>query len=804
VTNAYAGSIAWSNFFARLTHSHPGRVVWLVFNVAIALLIMQLGVYRALGSILAIYSNLAVAWIGALVADLVINKPLGLSPRGIEFKRAYLPGANPVGSGAMTLASLLALLAFSGVFGETMEALSGFIGLLTAFAVTPLLAFATRGKHYLAREPDPSPASLMRQTCCICEHTFDAEDMASCPAYDGPICSLCCTLDARCGDRCKPGSSLTEQIAGTLKDIAPDKAVGVALERFVRYAVVFLSLALTIAGVVAFVHVQTVIEDGNRADVIRSMSVNTFWTFAIVGAVSAWMIVLARESRTLAQEESERQTTLLIEEIDAHTRTDAALQASNAELQKAKDVAEAANLAKSRYMIGISHELRSPLNAVLGYGQILTNDPSIPAHRKNAINVVRRSAEHMSGLVDGLLDISKIESGQLYLHREELHLREILEQLADMFRLQANTKGIEFHFDILGPIPQAVYGDGRRLRQIVINLLSNAVKYTQRGRVSFQIRYRNMFAEIQVSDTGPGIRPEDQVRIFEPFERVQQPNGAAVPGIGLGLTITKMLVQVMGGKIGLTSELGKGSVFNVRLLLSEVTYPSAPPKSHANIRGYKGRRRSIMVADDDRTHCAIMVEILGPLGFGVTVVDSGIACLDIAREQRPDLVLLDIAMPGMSGWHVAAELRERVSPSTRIVMLSGSAFEIDAKRAATKHYDAAHIKPFYIGSLLQTIADLLDIEWIVDTDSETPDGARDGTDVALIDRRLPHLRELIDLRRLGEIGYVRGIREKLSDIASQSQDYRWLVDRLEPLSRDLDFPQYIAVLSEFIELGPHT
>ena len=806
VTNAYAGSIAWSNFFARLTHSHPGRVVWLIFNVAIALLIMQLGVYRALGSILAIYSNLAVAWIGALVADLVINKPLGLSPRGIEFKRAYLPGANPVGSGAMTLASLLALLAYSGVFGETMEALSGFIGLLTAFAVTPLLAFVTRGKHYLAREPDPPSTSPIRRTCCICEHTFDAEDMASCPAYDGPICSLCCTLDARCGDRCKPGSSLTEQIAGTFKDIAPDKAIGVALERFVRYAVVFLSLALTIAGVVAFVHVQTVIEDGNRADVIHSMSVNTFWTFAIVGAVSAWMIVLARESRTLAQEESERQTTLLIEEIDAHTRTDAALQASNAELQKAKDVAEAANLAKSRYMIGISHELRSPLNAVLGYGQILTNDASIPAHRKNAINVVRRSAEHMSGLVDGLLDISKIESGQLYLHREELHLREMLEQLADMFGLQANTKGIEFHFDIQGPIPQAVYGDGRRLRQIVINLLSNAVKYTQRGRVSFEIHYRNMFAEIKVSDTGAGIDPEDQVRIFEPFERVQQPNGAAVPGIGLGLTITKMLVQVMGGQIDLTSEPGRGSVFKVRLLLSEVTYPSAPPKSHANIRGYKGRRRTVVVADDDRTHGAIVVEILGPLGFEMTVVDSGVACLKMAREQKPDLILLDVSMPGMNGWQVAAELRERLSPLTRIVMLSGSAFEIDAKRDAIKHYDAAHIKPFYVGSLLQTIADLLDLEWIVDTESEALNGNEatpGGGDVALIDRKLPHLRELIDLRRLGEIGYVRGIREKLSDIASQSADYRWLVDRLEPLSRDLDFPQYIAVLSEFIEQGPH-
>jgi len=372
-----------------------------------------------------------------------------------------------------------------------------------------------------------------------------------------------------------------------------------------------------------------------------------------------------------------------------------------------------------------------------------------------------------------------------------------------MFRLQANTKGIEFHFDILGPIPQAVYGDGRRLRQIVINLLSNAVKYTQRGRVSFQIRYRNMFAEIQVSDTGPGIRPEDQVRIFEPFERVQQPNGAAVPGIGLGLTITKMLVQVMGGEISMTSQPGERSVFKVGLLLSEVIYPSASPKSDTNIIGYKGRRRSIVVADDDRTHCAILAEVLGPLGFGVIVVDSGASCLDTVREHKPDLVLLDVSMPEMSGWEVAAELRERVSPLTRIVMLTGSAFEIDSHRDAVKYYDAAHIKPFYVGSLLQTIADVLDLEWIVEKESATFNGDEkvrgNEDDVVLAGRKLPDMRELIDLRRLGEIGYVRGIREKLSDIASQSPDYRWLVDRLEPMSRDLDFPRYIAVLSELIE-----
>jgi len=803
VTNAYAGSIAWSNFFARLTHSHPGRVVWLIFNVMISLLIMQLGAYHALGTILAAYSNLAVAWIGALVADLVINKPLGLSPRGIEFKRAYLPDANPVGSGAMTFASLLALLAFSGMLGARMEPLAGFVGLLTAFVATPILALATRGRHYLARQPERSSSWVGRKTCCICEHTFDSEDMAPCPAYDGPICSLCCTLDARCGDRCKPGHSLAEQISGVLKEAAPEGTASAMLARFARYAVVFLCLVLLIVGAIAFVYLQALIEHADQAALIRSMSWSIFWTLTIIAAASTWMIVLARESRLLAQEESERQTSLLLDEIDAHKLTDAALQASNAELQKAKEVAEAANLAKSRYMIGISHELRSPLNAVMGYSQILSNDASIPAHRTNAIRVIRRSGEHMSGLIDGLLDISKIESGRLYLHREELDLREMLEQIADMFRLQANIKALDFQLEISSALPRAVYGDGRRLRQILINLLSNAIKYTQKGRISFKVSYRNMFAEIEIADTGIGIHPDEEVRIFEPFERGQQPNGMAAPGTGLGLTITKMLVQVMGGEISVKSKLGEGSAFRLRLLLSEVTYPRETlPKSHVQIRGYKGRRRTVIVADDDRTHCAIVAEMLGPLGFEVIAVDSGADCLDFARERKPDLVLLDVAMPGMSGWDTAAELRERVSPSTRIVMISGNAFELDGRRDSVGHYDAAHIKPFYVARLLQTIADLLKLEWIVDAPEAAESARGDAVGAAQVDTKLPHMRELVDLRQLGEIGYVRGIREKLANLAAQSEEYRWLIDRLEPLSRNLDFPRYIAVLSELIEREP--
>lgn len=221
VTNAYAGSIAWSNFFSRLTHSHPGRVVWLVFNVVVALLLMEIGVYKALEQTLALYSNVAIAWVGALVADLVINKPLGLRPQHIEFKRAHLCDINPVGVGAMTIATVVSISAFYGLFGPTAKALSAFVALAVAFVTAPLIAWATDGKYYIARKPKRSWQNIESIQCCICEHAFEPEDMAACPAYAGPICSLCCSLDARCHDLCKPHGRIGAQVSDALGKVMP-------------------------------------------------------------------------------------------------------------------------------------------------------------------------------------------------------------------------------------------------------------------------------------------------------------------------------------------------------------------------------------------------------------------------------------------------------------------------------------------------------------------------------------------------------------------------------------------------------
>ncbi|MBL8492572.1 MAG: hybrid sensor histidine kinase/response regulator, partial [Rhodocyclaceae bacterium] len=224
VTNAYAGSLAWSNFFARLTHSHPGRVVWVVFNTLIGLMLMELDVFQALGRVLGLYSNIAIAWMMAVVADLVVNKPLGLSPPGIEFKRAHLYDINPVGVGAMGIASVLSVAAHLGLFGPEAQAFSALIALVTAFVAAPLIAWATGGRYYLARRPEAASAGPGPQRCVICENEYEPDDMARCPAYEGAICSLCCSLDARCDDLCKPEARLAVQWSGALRRVLPRRA----------------------------------------------------------------------------------------------------------------------------------------------------------------------------------------------------------------------------------------------------------------------------------------------------------------------------------------------------------------------------------------------------------------------------------------------------------------------------------------------------------------------------------------------------------------------------------------------------
>ncbi|HKJ08920.1 MAG TPA: hypothetical protein VKA76_07530, partial [Gammaproteobacteria bacterium] len=211
VTNAYSGSLSWSNFFSRVLHMHPGRVVYIFFNVGIALALMEGNMFHILEKILGFYSNVAVAWIGAVVADLVINKPLlKLSPSYLEFKRAHLYNFNPVGFGAMVIASIISILAFFGLFGAYAQAFSTFIALGVAFVLSPIIAVATKGKYYIARDRHYHAGTHHDVLgCSVCGYEYEKEDMACCPHHEGPICSLCCSLEQSCHDMCKTSPVMT-------------------------------------------------------------------------------------------------------------------------------------------------------------------------------------------------------------------------------------------------------------------------------------------------------------------------------------------------------------------------------------------------------------------------------------------------------------------------------------------------------------------------------------------------------------------------------------------------------------------
>ena len=771
VTNAYAGSIAWSNFFSRLTHSHPGRVVWLVFNIAIALLLMELGAYETIQRTLVIYSDVATAWIGALVADLVINKPLGFSPPGIEFKRAHLYDINPVGVGAMLLAVVVSLAAYRGAFGPLMAAMSTFLAFTVAFVAAPLVAWATRGRFYLARKPRTAWANRTSLRCSICEHAFEPEDMAYCPVYTGPICSLCCSLDARCGDGCKPHARIDAQIAASLAAILPDRAMRAAASRLGRFATVFTLFTAAIGLVLWGIYARTASADA-------SAFWQAFFILLVIGGVAAWLLVLANESRRVAQAETRRQTGLLMSEIRAHRRTDA-------ELQRAKEVAETASLAKSHFVTSINHELRSPLNAILGYAQLLERDPSRLERGSDALRIIRRSGEHLAALLEGLLDISRIEAKRIDIYRDEVALPEFLNQLGDMFRLQAEDKGVTFVFDVPANLPSRVFTDEHRLRQILINLLSNAVKFTPAGKVTLQVRWRNEIAEFQIIDTGIGIAADDIDRIFEPLQRVKSPRGQAVPGMGLGLTIAKVLTQIMGGEISVTSQPGAGSRFRVRLMLSQSVREAAPVLTEKRIIGYEGMRRTVIVVDDDPAHCGLMVELLTPLGFTVSTAADGETCLEMVTGQAPDLFLVDLSMPGMNGWTLANALRDTFAMAP-IILISADGRELKQPPAAAIHHDDVLTKPVNLRALLERVGRLLQLNWLTVEDL--------ANEAGVVRTTLLDATQLNQLRELAAIGYVSGLRTHLDVLEREAPGAAAQVDQFRRLLADYRLDAFLSAL----------
>ena len=424
---------------------------------------------------------------------------------------------------------------------------------------------------------------------------------------------------------------------------------------------------------------------------------------------------------------------------------------------------------------------------MLGYAQLLEFDTAIPEGRREAVRTIRRGGEHLARLIEGLLDISKIESGRIQIERRPVRLADFLSQIVDMFRLQAEAKGIAFRFAPGASMPGIVRMDETRLRQVLINLLSNAIKFTSQGEVAFIVTRRGEVTEFSVSDSGPGIAAGDLERIFEPFERLAGPPSHHNPGIGLGLTICKLLTTVMGGEIQVESTPGAGSRFRVRLLLSTVSGAAAAAPRPAMLRGYAGPRRTLVAADDDAVHRALLDEALTPLGFILHAVPDAAGCLRLAAEAHDggiDAFLLDVSMraldgPQVDGWQIARRLRES-GWRVPIIVVSAHPEEM----SPDSPHDAFLSKPMSLPALHETLGRLLRLDWIEAASTTEPT------------EPLKPVPPLDELRSLARTGHVRALSVRVEALhAAMPEDAR--IGRLAEAVRGFRLDEAEAILAEF-------
>jgi signal transduction histidine kinase/CheY-like chemotaxis protein len=548
-------------------------------------------------------------------------------------------------------------------------------------------------------------------------------------------------------------------------------------------------------------HVVAVDSDGvqsrefSLAFMVRPPWFRTWWACLTYGAVCALAVALLVRLRVYQLKRREKALMALVEQ---RTR---ALRESELHLKEAKEAAEAANLAKSRFLANMSHELRTPLNSILGFSRLALRDPELPEPQKRRLSSVYTSGEHLLQMINELLDVSRIEAGSVSVNMVPVEMRAFITGLAEEFELKAEPGPVRFRAEIALQESAWTLTDPLRLRQVLTNLLNNAFKFTRAGSVTLSARRDGDRIIFEVRDTGLGIPPGEVARVFEPFFQASN-HSEHQQGVGLGLHICRRLVEVLNGEIAVESTLHHGSVFRVVLPVKHWSESHRLARPLRKVVGYEGRKRRVLVVDDDPQNRAMLGELLAILGFDALCMDSPAGAVKLlSSSERFDVLISDLRMPSQDGFAVISTLGTLGLSATMLkVATSASVYEEDRTEAIRHGFDEFLPKPVREEELVELLGRRLGLKWVYEepvpeagsasAPSSSPSLPLAGEGGASLPRM-----EVLALLKAAQVGDVTAVSGCLKRLKKQFPQHQLVYSRLEALLREFR----MRSIEEFLE-----
>ncbi len=474
---------------------------------------------------------------------------------------------------------------------------------------------------------------------------------------------------------------------------------------------------------------------------------------------------------------------------------------------RARTEAEAANQAKSVFLANMSHELRTPLNAILGFTNLLAKAPDVTPGQAEKLDIISHSGENLLGLINNVLDISKIEAGRMVREDADVNLKRLLYELEALMSVKVLAKGLRFQMTLASDLPGEITIDQGKLRQILTNLIANAVKYTEKGEVSLGVRVaeressRVARLRFEVEDSGIGIREKNRETIFTPFEQIgDQP--AAESGTGLGLAICKQFVELMGGRIGVAGEPGKGSVFHFEIPAgtpASSVKAKAEPVQKRVTRLAKGQQRyRILIAEDKWENRLLLRNLLEPLGFELREAVNGRDAVEQFEQWRPHLIWMDIRMPVMNGLEATRRIRgNQAGADVKIIALTAHALEeerIEILEAGCDHFIR---KPYRDAEIFDALTTQLGVRFLYEEEKARDAVAETSeSDEEQLKKIPPDLIE--NLQEAAVLLDEGRCLETLDPIGEHNHE---LGERLRGMVKDMQYKKILAILENVLGTG---